>query len=388
MTKLFYANLLKLKIDSKRDTLIFADSKNIIGNILPLIDRTGKLSMPYNFEIYPDWKMPNYDSNFLKTFEECCDQRTQEIINQADQENKKIHIFWSGGIDSTLILVSFIKKLGMNKVKEKIRIFLSIGSISENYYFFDRYVSKLNYTNSYCIEDLFFDDGIIVTGEYSDQIFGSDLALKLYKKSNKTYEFHDDYDREKFHSLFVDEDTEISLIDYHKDSPYRGLEIDSRESWLDLLEESVLSSGLPLKSMFDYLWWFNFNFKWQSIYFRMVIRTKNQNAINYNFLNKNLIYYFGSKDFQLWSMKNLDKKINDSWHTYKFPAKKYIYEFDGNKNYLDYKVKKGSLYQILNDVKKYEAIDNSFQLIQNLDPNLYYNPDNWFSKWLSKKNSA
>jgi len=388
MTKLFYANLLKLKIDSKRDTLIFADSKNIIGNILPLIDRTGKLSMPYNFEIYPDWKMPNYDSNFLKTFEECCDQRTQEIINQADQENKKIHIFWSGGIDSTLILVSFIKKLGMNKVKEKIRIFLSIGSISENYYFFDRYVSKLNYTNSYCIEDLFFDDEIIVTGEYSDQIFGSDLALKLYKKSNKTYEFHDDYDREKFHSLFVDEDTEISLIDYHKDSPYRGLEIDSRESWLDLLEESVLSSGLPLKSMFDYLWWFNFNFKWQSIYFRMVIRTKNQNAINYNFLNKNLIYYFGSKDFQLWSMKNLDKKINDSWHTYKFPAKKYIYEFDGNKNYLDYKVKKGSLYQILNDVKKYEAIDNSFQLIQNLDPNLYYNPDNWFSKWLSKKNSA
>lgn len=388
MTKLFYANLLKLKIDSKRDTLIFADSKNIIGNILPLIDRTGKLSMPYNFEIYPDWKMPNYDSNFLKTFEECCDQRTQEIINQADQENKKIHIFWSGGIDSTLILVSFIKKLGMNKVKEKIRIFLSIGSISENYYFFDRYVSKLNYTNSYCIEDLFFDDGIIVTGEYSDQIFGSDLALKLYKKSNKTYEFHDDYDREKFHSLFVDEDTEISLIDYHKDSPYRGLEIDSRESWLDLLEESVLSSGLPLKSMFDYLWWFNFNFKWQSIYFRMVIRTKNQNAINYNFLNKNLIYYFGSKDFQLWSMKNLDKKINDSWNTYKFPAKKYIYEFDGNKNYLDYKVKKGSLYQILNDVKKYEAIDNSFQLIQNLDPNLYYNPDNWFSKWLSKKNSA
>lgn len=385
MTKLFYANLLKLKIDSKRDTLIFADSKNIIGNILPLIDRTGKLSMPYNFEIYPDWKMPNYDSNFLKTFEECCDQRTQEIINQADQENKKIHIFWSGGIDSTLILVSFIKKLGMNKVKEKIRIFLSIGSISENYYFFDRYVSKLNYTNSYCIEDLFFDDEIIVTGEYSDQIFGSDLALKLYKKSNKTYEFHDDYDREKFHSLFVDEDTEISLIDYHKDSPYRGLEIDSRESWLDLLEESVLSSGLPLKSMFDYLWWFNFNFKWQSIYFRMVIRTKNQNAINYNFLNKNLIYYFGSKDFQLWSMKNLDKKINDSWHTYKFPAKKYIYEFDGNKNYLDYKVKKGSLYQILNDVKKYEAIDNSFQLIQNLDPNLYYNPDNWFSKWLSKK---
>jgi len=385
MTKLFYANLLKLKIDSKRDTLIFADSKNIIGNILPLIDRTGKLSMPYNFEIYPDWKMPNYDSNFLKTFEECCDQRTQEIINQADQENKKIHIFWSGGIDSTLILVSFIKKLGMNKVKEKIRIFLSIGSISENYYFFDRYVSKLNYTNSYCIEDLFFDDEIIVTGEYSDQIFGSDLALKLYKKSNKTYEFHDDYDREKFHSLFVDEDTEISLIDYHKDSPYRGLEIDSRESWLDLLEESVLSSGLPLKSMFDYLWWFNFNFKWQSIYFRMVIRTKNQIAINYNFLNKNLIYYFGSKDFQLWSMKNLDKKINDSWHTYKFPAKKYIYEFDGNKNYLDYKVKKGSLYQILNDVKKYEAIDNSFQFIQNLDPNLYYNPDNWFSKWLSKK---
>jgi hypothetical protein len=385
MKKLFYANLLKLKDETKRDTLIFADSKNIIGNILPLVDRSGKINMPYNFDIYPDWKMPKHDPSFLKTFDDCCDLRTQEIIDQADRENKEIHIFWSGGIDSTLILVSFIKNLGIEEVKKRITIYLSISSISENYYFFDRYVSKLNFKNSYCVEEIFSNNALVVTGEYSDQIFGSDLALKLHKKTNKTYQYQDPYDRKKFHWLFSDEGTELSILDYHKDSPYRGLEEDSREAWLDLLEESVKDSGLHLESMFDYLWWFNFNFKWQSIYFRMIIRTKNKEIINYDFLKSNLIYYFGSEEFQLWSMNNRNMKIKDGWRTYKFPAKQYVYDFDHNEDYLKFKTKKGSLYQILNDLKKFEAIDNSFDLIENLDASIYYNEDNWFNNWLSKK---
>jgi hypothetical protein len=388
MKQLYYANLLRLKDESKKDTLIYTDSKNIIGNILPLIDRTGKIKMPYDFKIYPDWQMPVYDPTFSKSFDECCDLRTQEIIDNANKENKKIFVFWSGGIDSTLILSSIIKNLGIEETKKKVVVFLSISSISENYYFFEQYVSKLNFKNAYCIEDVFSLDAIIVTGEYSDQIFGSDLALKLHKKSNKSYHYHDPYDREKFYLLFSDNGAELSFLDLHENSPYRGLETDSREAWLDLLEESVAQSGLPITSMFDYLWWLNFNFKWQSIYFRLVIRSKNKDVITYDYLKNHLIYYFGSKDFQLWSMKNLDQKIKKSWRSYKFPAKEYIFAFDGNEHYLNYKIKKGSLYQILNDLKKSEAVDSNLFFIDNINAQDYYVKDNWFNNWLSKKNST
>lgn len=86
-------------------------------------------------------------------------------------------------------------------------------------------------------------------------------------------------------------------------------------------------------------------------------------------------------------MKNPDKKIKDTWTSYKFPMKEYIFNFDKNKYYLDNKIKKGSLYQILNETTKAEGLNSDLEFIDKIEPDDFYNPDNWFADWV-KKNSA
>jgi hypothetical protein len=109
--KLLYANQTLLKINNKLDTEIYTGSEKIIMNVLPLIDRTGNIQMPYDFAIYDDFKMPAPDSAFNLDYQECCYIRTKEIIAISDRKNLPIRILWSGGIDSTLIIVNFIKIL-------------------------------------------------------------------------------------------------------------------------------------------------------------------------------------------------------------------------------------------------------------------------------------
>ena len=48
-----------------------------------------------------------------------------------------------------------------------------------------------------------------------------------------------------------------------------------------------------IQSTFDLLWWFNFNFKWQSVLFRIVLRVSKEQRVNIddNFM-KNYFHHF------------------------------------------------------------------------------------------------
>ena len=137
---LYYANQLLLKNPNKLDTIIYTGSKNIIMNVLPLVDRSGKIQMPYNFSIYEDFRMPVPDNNFNLEYKDCCEIRTKEIVELSDKLQIPIRILWSGGIDSTLVIISFIKLLGLSAAKDRLIISLSASSIQENYYFYCHYL--------------------------------------------------------------------------------------------------------------------------------------------------------------------------------------------------------------------------------------------------------
>ena len=62
-------------------------------------------------------KMPEYDNTFDKSFEQVCDERAQFLLHYAEWKNKKIAVMYSGGVDSTLILCSFLKNAKPNQLK-------------------------------------------------------------------------------------------------------------------------------------------------------------------------------------------------------------------------------------------------------------------------------
>ena len=71
-----------------------------------LCDRTGTIRFPIRLHsLFPIPKM----RPMRKTLEEVCDERARGILRDADALDVPVGVMWSGGIDSTLVLVSLIK---------------------------------------------------------------------------------------------------------------------------------------------------------------------------------------------------------------------------------------------------------------------------------------
>src|SRR5689334_4190593 len=72
----------------------------------PLIDRTETLDAGIGFQVIDRL---NDFSVSEKSFSEICDDRAKFICEKSFAEKRKIKLLWSGGIDSTLALVSIVK---------------------------------------------------------------------------------------------------------------------------------------------------------------------------------------------------------------------------------------------------------------------------------------
>ena len=77
-------------------------------------------------------------------------------------------------------------------------------------------------------------------------------------------------------------------------------------------------------------------------------------------------------------MSNLDKRIKDTWKTYKWVCKDIIYDYTKDADYRDNKTKRASLAPLLQQQNSYHFIDESMRFWSELDPQEYYNPDNDF----------
>ena len=123
------------------------------------LDRTGILQgILKQKNLYP---IPKYDDNYSKSFKQICEETAKDILN----EGKTIDIFWSGGVDSTLIVTTF---LNICKDLKQINIIYDKGGIDEYPLFHKEYVKQITpepindwiYDNAH----LNLKDNIIVTG--------------------------------------------------------------------------------------------------------------------------------------------------------------------------------------------------------------------------------
>ena len=283
----------------------------------PLIDRTGTLESGVDFDVLD--ALDDF-SETDKNFAEICDERATFIAQKAIRQNRKIQLLWSGGIDSTLALVSLFKELEKREELQRLEVLLSKESIEEYRSFFEEVIrKKLNYILfNPPIYSRLDTKKIIVTGEHGDQIFGSDKArhFVITKQAFRPY-------------------TEILPCVIA-----RKLGSDkSVDAIISYLEPQIKKSSVPVKTLFDYLWWMNFSLKWQHVSLRMIYSMENINLS----LDENIIHFFSAKDFQNWSVKHHDKKIKNSWKSYKYVAKEYIFDFHRDENYLINKEKEQSL---------------------------------------------
>src|SRR5262249_8038965 len=139
---------------------------------------------PFKFKLYDKFRLPTDLHGFKATYEECCLRRAQELLDLQDRVRVPIALFYSGGIDSTLVLISFARLLGA-RLKARVRVFLSVNSINENPNFYYSFVRKhCRIESSEKFSYLFDGSHIIVGGEHNDQLFGSDIIGKIAKQKS------------------------------------------------------------------------------------------------------------------------------------------------------------------------------------------------------------
>ena len=99
----------------------------------PLFDRTGTVKLwPADFNIdttkFPIPKL----TTITDQFNDLCTARARLIANRAAGMNQKIMLFYSGGLDSTCVLCSFILELGLAECQQRIIICTNDAGIEEN----------------------------------------------------------------------------------------------------------------------------------------------------------------------------------------------------------------------------------------------------------------
>jgi hypothetical protein len=77
-------------------------------------------------------------------------------------------------------------------------------------------------------------------------------------------------------------------------------------------------------------------------------------------------------------MLNHDLKIKNDWKSYKWEAKRLIYEFNKDEFYYNNKFKIGSLIRIIGQRKTAEGLSSNYEFLDKLDASEFYIPNNSF----------
>lgn len=323
------------------------------------MDRTHTINIPLKTKILPNLLVPTL-VDFKKEFSQVCDDRAIELMNLAKSTNRKLCIMYSGGIDSTTMITSFLKNCSDKDVRDNIVVLMSDMSVNENPNFFYNYISKkINYVNSYRFPYfLGNDDYIFISGENADQLFGSQATTAFVKGKS-------------FDSLFKPlDEMQGQIIDWIKSEDNNC----DAEKMYNIFRKLTDNAEVKIDTVYKFFWWINFSLKWQAVYTRILPFSKNPKGVKFE---ENYTTFFSTKDFQLWSMNNTDYFIKETSNSAKWIAKQYIYEYNKDQEYLK-KPKMGSLTNMFRQKHMPLTIDEEMNFSYEYPSKQYYEPNNDF----------
>ena len=325
---------------SKQKTFIFLNSNaakkgRVNGKPLPegyvylakffgcgIIDRTATLETGFEYAVLDPIKQVIQP---VSSFAEICDAVGADLVDEALNRGCNLHVLWSGGIDSTVALVALLKRCTALDRCDLLKIYLSLDSINEYPTFYRNHIHERLETVQVAppLSHFIDPENLIITGELGDQLFGSDKAKDIVQNG-------------------------LAFQPYEEVLPILlTKKLDSRQAAdtaLAYLAPQIEQAPVSIETAYEYLWWMNFSLKWQQVSLRLPVFAKERVLERYQVTR----HFFRDYRFQDWSLSHpYTDKIEGSWGSYKFPAKQYIFDFDGDVSYRDSKEKEPSLKSVL-----------------------------------------
>ena len=285
------------------DDCLYSIARNPIYNILPDLQ-----NIPKNI---------NFDS--------ITDNRAIELIHYAKNYDK-IYLFWSGGIDSTVILCSLIKNLDRDTLAKVVVVLNGLSVIENPNMYYTHIHKKLKTENT----DNFFNgtirlanDAIYLTGDTADAIMG-------YSNLSK-------FDLQYPQSFLKPWKTQVDILVKYFNSIFA----------YEYIVDSLHKNKIEVDTVYDFLWWITFNWGYDvELYFSTwVYSLFPEEEDLQQFLEKNCFTFFNTLEYQQWSVSAIGTswKIRDAASTNKFAFKKYIFDFNKDIAYFDTKLKEASI---------------------------------------------
>ena len=292
------------------------------------VDRTGVLEGRIRYVVRDCDRIPE-QIHTKATLEEIVTNRAEYLLKK--HKDKNIYLSWSGGIDSTLALVSLLKA-GADKL-DNFTIVMEDKSIEEYPLFFNNFIDKkLSYTvhsTNFRPRMILGDHSVTISGELGDQIMGSSLAVHNYL-DYINMPWKETLEKIAFFPNLKNPRTGIPGLFLLSD--------EGKKMAMPLLEYYVDQSPIDIKTTYDFLWWLNFSMKWCILkHADFTVYYKSNKLTPEEFDSREPFY--DDAELQRWSMTNPDLKIKKTEASYKWTFKDLIYKYTKDADYRDHKLK-------------------------------------------------
>lgn len=284
---------------------------------------------PKQFTSGVDTSVPDYTQYSTIGFDEATDRRAQQLIDKLSANDLPILIFWSGGIDSTLIVAAVYKNFP-KEMRDRVIVVMNNSSYIENPVFFERIIKPtFRYTS---VPEHNFTNANVLHGDLADTLWlqGNIVTASAYLN-------------------ILDDNVKQDPSNIIKLFTSKTGVTEGKAHWaLDFLVDNAKISNVELTTTADVVWWANFILQYETMCNKRLdgipLDQISKETIDLYFQNFNQWYM--SDLYQVWSIQAQFNrmKFDNSVRSYKMPAKEYIFDVDNNQYYRDYKTKMKSPY--------------------------------------------
>lgn len=304
----------------------FKNMFKLFSKNMTLVDRTQKLAMPIETKLLDHLVLPKLKP-VARDYPDICLIRAKKLMAYAKDTDQIITVLYSGGVDSTLVLTSFLTACTKSDLAAHLLVLLDDNSISENLNFYWKHVRHLNRAPSNQFPKyLGSPKHMLVSGECNDQLFGSAAAHKFTIRGINMI------------NMPAGPENIIPLIQ-------QLMSLEDATRLYRILEKVAKASPVGIDTVYKWFWWMNMALKWQNVYIRLASFALPDNRSKIKF-EHNYTAFFSDQEFQLWAMNNSNKLISDTMSSYKYPCKQIIFEYTKDSAYNE-KAKIGSLMKVL-----------------------------------------
>ncbi len=317
--------------------------------------RRGEWTTPWPMAQEPTYAMPDYDPSFGKSFAQVSDERALAVRDLVRSTGRQIALYYSGGLDSTVAAVALLKNLTAEELRN-VAICTSVDGVMENPRFYRRHLrDKIRILDSARTryDDLIAHGHYAITADTGDSIFGTEQMTQLLFSYSELVDKLPGDARERLRKLCDNPTIGEQPYERFTDLIVSYLSIEQNPAlgrWFyEKLVRNIQTSGVPVHSLHDFFWWFIFNVKYMHCALRAALFYYRGDDVKAA-IQTNIINWYNTADYQRWSMVNNNngQKIrNNLSTTYKWAARQYIYDYDRDDWYLNFKLKLGSFQLLL-----------------------------------------